>query len=1372
MSTDNQFSSLYKIFSDDSIPIDQKSQLLTKFKGHVKKDYININNFQIYLDTLLLIPQKYPNFTDLIVLSYSTLCYLIKRLIIQSPDIILSDDIMDKLLNYFITNNNQFQKINKLWSLAIKTLESINQLNPIILSNHLKNILINEINRDFNRIKFILLLLNELIELNKTNKDSILLNFIPSLTKLFNDNTLFEKNQLEIICHLINDIFKRNSTNLTTLQDFINGINDKEIKSNFISDNSDNNEGNNLITVFDLNFEFNTILNEFKLPKLSNIDQIATGNDNSLIYHSLNQLNNDLTNLLLPFQTLKETEQNWKSRQSNIITIRKKFLINQKLILENKFEFISILKNLQFIDCISKTALSLRTTLSLNTCQLIKDLLTIIGDDLTISILDQLFLILKNLLSSTKKISSQVSLHILLIMFINIDFHNKLFQQCFLLISEKTIIPRNTSAILLKIFVLKFHGTNKFDNNLIYVEEWLKKGLTDAQTVVRESMRSTFWYFYKVYPTNAKNLINNSLNNNQLRKSIELSIPNHLNISYERITINSNDSSRRSSLLNSNFQIKKKFPNYAQPTHSSANNLRSVSEFSLRNNKDVADAHDNKRLKPNNEDRHTPKRKVSAPVATNFSNAGTYNNNNNYNSENFDLTDELTNPHSTSLINKYMDNHSNKTSDTKNNSQIETSEFDVNKIYASFDNDLNYKQSLQLLQNYLLQQHKNLKLDFSKISSPLRKIIIKHPLDFKQLLTITNFITSLSLSYIIELYSINNLDFMDLFSKLSLKNTQAIIDEIDKLLNELISIDNDQLISIYHMKHKFKIFNFIFEFLIALLKDSSNFEFNRILTSLFKIYGNEFENKLYFDVLFELYKRDQSVFAGTFMNFNLISTKLKIFNEFKLRDSNVNEDILNNNSSKIENDSSEDETEQDDLEMKRYMEMTMVNPFNPTKTINNNMMANDMTKTKLSDMTKVVSVYQDLSTMKGREVDYDEDETEVKNENENENNVNLSDIFNTEKENEHTVKFSNEPPKIIENNIFTSNENKQNRINNDVIEKEIIEQKKPLNSILHSTKKENPRTTFDILKEFPKDSSSFYELSILLSIYDRLDTTSQFNNMLKAFNRIKSLTFTIKHLNYLILPLITFVNENENLLLWLKENDGINEILRVCLILLKSTDENLLIPTNITKKLLILIQCLLIFNKKLENQFIISNGLLLEIWDQIFLMIDKLSDFNNEIYVTIIETRSIFIETDFFTSKTITKILQTIVMDPTYDDNDTKMQNIKTEDGYDDENIIINDKSKGLKETFLMNTIHEILRNKKSDMKFHHFQISEIVQTVAFFTNKKLNDWRYSSILVLVDSYKICQNMKDLGSQEINNIFSCLDANIFKLVKIMASNSN
>lgn len=1556
----NQFIDIYEKISNDNLTILDKLTILNKFKGHVKKELVNPDFIQSYFDTLLYVPnyiQSNPQLLideqdtvkSLLLTSHSALSYLVKRVSYQSPNSI-NNTLVNTLLSYFIKiqdiiNNNNISQHNlgkKFWLLSNKAIEILYLTVPLFVEDSLLKFfnMINDSDENItenlnnNHLKYLLLIIDDLTRINlqssnnnNSNSTIFLEIFLPHVITLLNNNMILKlindnNTNMILIMELVNDILTK-YFNENVFNEFKSKLDHQEIVKYFIkpisltnrqdqesnNDNKSNIESNHVNTtninntsmmLFDLESEYNILLNDYKAPQLTNLI-----NQNHLKFKSKNNdiasLSHEINNLLTPFYERKETESNWKARQANIITMRENFIINEQLIKDNKDELVLALRDMNFIDNIARAILSLRTSLSLNSCQLLKELLELLCDSMPITLLDQIFTLLKQLLSSTKKISSQMASHCLMIMFFSInEFHNKLFQNTFILMNEKSIIPRNASAILLRVFIIKFGKKIKLDSNLLYVEEWLKKGLADAQITVRDSMKLTFWYFYKAYPEQAKILLHNSFSS-QLKKSLESSIPLHLSIDYAKQSLtgsnnSSSSNSRRSSLLSAHFQSnvnKRKFPSYAQPTQSSSI-LQKINSANHSNNnspglRSTSDniSHSNepgtKKFKSGNnrvESNPLMKRKVSAPVRH-------ISNNTLLDIENtsqFDITDEINSPHSNSLIKKYLENPSpsNQVGSPAVNTypptvkkHIINPEDESNKIISSFESQSNmknstdqkYKYSIQLLQNFLLRQSDRTLIErtISTIMPQIREILLRTPAELKNLLPIPIFVQSMPLKFTIELYSICNLNVEDIIKKLDFKDSSKFVDDISTLFHDLTSEYTEKDISFYYMKYREKIFNFSMILLADLLEDDRKFQladsdFKLLLHQVMNIYGNEFDSRLYFNLMFQLYCRRKILFLENLVTLNLVSKKLKISNELQQRDPSFELPSSKKlqelkKKEKAETDSTEDvltiTDHDDDTNVKRYMEMTMVNPFKQNNSLDETLLNNrvqetmvkmennenytashtaDNTENKLSQMTKVISVYQTADSIRSNDTNVLSNlQEEEEGKDSKRSDIDLSDIFTKKKQindtnmimkrdketqrrgsgnidlkneddfqaqQEHTVKFSTDPPKVINDEFIVSvkeNEDEAKGELDDVNLANVV--RSPESStrpVLKSTDAEiQPRikteeslqvplksesdANFSLINFLSPDSFGAFELNtILADEYNQppeLDSKNefQFKHLLNAVHRIQNGTFTMKHLIYLIEPFINLTSESTSLVKWLRTDGGFTTLQEICLMLLSSTDETILIPTNMTSKALILLQCLLISNDWLTDIEPLSSNFITEVWDQLILLIDKLSDYNNEIYILLVETRQMLIRFKHFNSKDVTGILNKLLfIIYEYEKKDA------IKEGNSSSTIDTSNRKKGMVGSFLLGTLSDLLKDFISHIEqpgtvIKKNQFSEIIQSLGSFTELELTEWRYGSCNVLSSVYYILSKVQNTPQHELDNKFSILNRFSYRLIKSMAS---
>lgn len=1367
----------------DDNDADVRIVLLTQFKGHVKKELLHVPSIPSYFESLYyILDYSASSSVKLLILTHSSLCYLVKRVAMQLPTYFKDSEVTNELLLhlFFLRGDNDDYLQNKnLWASACRALEAIYLVQPLLLQKCLQRLLYGLESK-----RKILLVVDEFLQINKRNNASTDNDNL--MTELFNSKFLQElsstakneqNNQLTL------DVLRRNFNHDDQLKIFSQQINEDS--------------GSFSVPIFDIDYELGLIAEEYRIHENGYVkpEEVYHGRG----FASMDDLYAHLEKLLIPFQSPKETEKNWKERQSNLLQLRD-MIHGDDFIANNQLSFLSVCKDLQMIECIGKAVLSLRTTLSMTACQVIKAFLMKFQQTLDLAILDQIFSVLKSLLLTAKKISSNTAFNCLIIMFINIGFHNKLFQYCLMLVNEKSVTPRNCSAILLRIILIKYTDSKKLDPLTVYIEEWLKKGITDAQTSVRESMRLTFWYYYKCYPLNAKNFLNTQLSL-QLRKAVELSIPHHIRINYNPVHMAPSSSSSSESLNKSSHHFKK-FPSYAKPTQSSnaflqrMANHRSASEYLP---SDV-DHSTNVRRKISAPPSSSGRRTINATTEKQASNVS----NDLGNSIQIELTDDISNSHSNSLITKYLGK----------DQQVD----DFELIYRDLNSHslMTIKDGLQLLQKKLLttkSSGNDEAIDVSKIVPALKTIMVKAPSDLKPFLAIPYFCRSIPVDYLLEIHAINGVDLNDHI--LQSTSETVFLETVTDLITRLRSnaFENDDYedlpeLSLYYMKYRQSIFNFCFRVLSVVLQRAENSiqpdTVIRCVISMTGVWGLEFEEEPYFDALGQLHFHNEDAFKEALGSIESVSTKLKICEGLTARNGGTmfNSDELIgrrhiSSGAAHGNDRNEDVYNEDNdaVEDRKFLEMTMVNPFNQNRSASGGSVVHHepnseieekkehFQEPRISEMTKVVSVYELPQQLSEPDQDGDVKMAEQP-------DVNLSEIFGNSIDQENgRVKFCSEPPKLINPSTGSSsagasalitdsprneiNLNKEASIERnkspvtplaeheakilshginsiDISVKRNKDQLLPsvsseiLNNAIHNdTSNEDHMSESEFLQLLSPETLTYYEISQLWEMHVAEDAGDHFKEMMKAIGRIKNRSFTIKHLNDLIVPLLAASHHNA-LRKWLENEDGYDELLTLSKLLLNSADETTLIPINMACKCIVLTECLILMNSQLSNVPSLASAAFHDIWDFVVDMVGKLSDYSNELYVLLQELRDLLNEAQFFSSKDITSIVSLLA---------TQTQENGTR----------------IKETFLIETLSLIISRNAEHIKEH--QYSEIVQMMQFFFESDFSEWRSASAGVLAN---VLKQFKSTYSSDdaIRRLFGFLSHQQFQLITRIVSSSN
>ena len=198
----------------------------------------------------------------------------------------------------------------------------------------------------------------------------------------------------------------------------------------------------------------------------------------------------------------RESEANWTARERSISKLRKLTKGNAPAAFYAPFN--AGIKSL--LDGILKTVNSLRTTLSTNGCSLVQDLAQTIGPGLD----PMVEILLQNLIklcAATKNISKINGNATVDILFSNVSYNLRIMQHVWSALQDKNVKPRFFATGWLST-IIKKHGHHKshieHTGGLEYMEKSIKKGLSDADIGVRESMRKTYWTFAKAWPDRAE----------------------------------------------------------------------------------------------------------------------------------------------------------------------------------------------------------------------------------------------------------------------------------------------------------------------------------------------------------------------------------------------------------------------------------------------------------------------------------------------------------------------------------------------------------------------------------------------------------------------------------------------------------------------------------------------------------------------------------------------------------------------------------------------------------------------------------------------------------------------------------------------------
>ena len=218
--------------------------------------------------------------------------------------------------------------------------------------------------------------------------------------------------------------------------------------------------------------------------------------------------NRELEHLLsdmLPWFEGRESEGNWAAREKSVIKLRE--LVRGNAPSDFQHTFLINIKSLT--DGIMKGMTSLRTKLSTNSCQLIKDLAITCGSGMD-PMVDVMLPSLIKLCAGTKKITAEAGQVTTAVLVAHVSYHTKIVNQLWLACQDKNVQPRLYASGWLRAF-LEAHAEQRHHiehgEGINTIEKCLKKGLADANPGVREGMRLTFWKFCAMWQSRGEALL-------------------------------------------------------------------------------------------------------------------------------------------------------------------------------------------------------------------------------------------------------------------------------------------------------------------------------------------------------------------------------------------------------------------------------------------------------------------------------------------------------------------------------------------------------------------------------------------------------------------------------------------------------------------------------------------------------------------------------------------------------------------------------------------------------------------------------------------------------------------------------------------------
>lgn len=193
----------------------------------------------------------------------------------------------------------------------------------------------------------------------------------------------------------------------------------------------------------------------------------------------------------------RESEDNWKIRDSNVLKMRR--ILRGNAPQEFMTALLASIKD--SLDGILKVVNSLRTTMSTMGCQLVQDLANILGTAID-PMVELLLRGFEKMAAATKHIAAQNANATVDTIFARVSYHVRLMQHIWLASQDKNVQPRQYASGWLKTILRKqIQNKGQFEHSggLELAEKTIKKGLNDANPKVRENMRSAYWIFAQAW---------------------------------------------------------------------------------------------------------------------------------------------------------------------------------------------------------------------------------------------------------------------------------------------------------------------------------------------------------------------------------------------------------------------------------------------------------------------------------------------------------------------------------------------------------------------------------------------------------------------------------------------------------------------------------------------------------------------------------------------------------------------------------------------------------------------------------------------------------------------------------------------------------
>ncbi|MCJ1309261.1 suppressor of tub2 mutation [Agyrium rufum] len=208
---------------------------------------------------------------------------------------------------------------------------------------------------------------------------------------------------------------------------------------------------------------------------------------------------------MMPCFEGKETEANWPQREKNVLKMRR--ITKGNAPVKYTSAYLSGIKTL--LDGILKNVSSVRTTLSSTTCLLVQEVAQTAGTgiDPMVEIMMQTLL---KLCGNTKVIFANNGNATVAAIMKHATYNIRLLQHILTAASDRNMRPRLFAAEWLRLIIDRTASHKhvlELNGGLDLIDKIFKKGFADKDPKVRDTVRDTYWAFWKLYKSRAEAIV-------------------------------------------------------------------------------------------------------------------------------------------------------------------------------------------------------------------------------------------------------------------------------------------------------------------------------------------------------------------------------------------------------------------------------------------------------------------------------------------------------------------------------------------------------------------------------------------------------------------------------------------------------------------------------------------------------------------------------------------------------------------------------------------------------------------------------------------------------------------------------------------------